>query len=135
MKLIHEMNLTTHERKQIYNSKFRIKWSRKIFSCCSFFYASNKKKTIRNIIIQNSFAMFQKKQFFAKWFIEIKKKSFMFVKWILTIMIIVDSTQIFLHQFSDKTSRRNKNISSVIYWIDEKRNINSMMYWIDEKEI
>jgi hypothetical protein len=134
MKLIHEMNLTTHERKQIYNSKSRIKWSKKTFSCCSLSYASNRKKTIRNIIIQSSFVMFQKKQFFAKWFIKIEKKSLMFVKWTLTMMIVVDSTQIFLHQFSDKASRRDKNISSVIYWIDEKRSINSVIYWIDEKK-
>jgi hypothetical protein len=73
MKLIHEMNLTTYKRKQIYNSKSRIKWWKEIFSCCSFFYASNKKKMIRDIIIQSLFAMFQKKQFFAKWFIKIEK--------------------------------------------------------------
>jgi hypothetical protein len=61
------------------------------------------------------------------------EKSFIFVRWILTMMIVVDSTQVFLHQFSDKASRRDKNISSVIYWIDEKRSISSVIYWIDEK--
>jgi hypothetical protein len=50
------------------------------------------------------------------------------------MIIVVNSTQIFLHQFSDKASRRNKNISSMIYWIDEKKNINSVIYWIDEKK-
>jgi hypothetical protein len=62
------------------------------------------------------------------------KKSFIFVKWILTMMIVVNSTQIFLHQFSDKASRRDKNINSVIYWIDEKKSISSVIYWIDEKK-
>ncbi len=61
------------------------------------------------------------------------EKSFISVRWTLTMMIVVDSTQIFLHQFNDKASRRDKNISSVIYWIDEKRSISSVIYWIDEK--